>query len=325
MSPFLSLKAAHRLKEFVRRMTKSGGRVDLLVGVKLSFTPPDALLFLSKIAEHDEGVRVKTDFNLEQRFHSKLYLAEWTSGSCEAVTGSANLTDTGLLGIGELCLLHNFKAEEQAWIDLTQYFAKWFEKGENVKTTLNDYNEQRTEPYSVEPSRDRSLLQRIRNGEVKFAYRDEHWTEESKTLFSKFHYTYKELGSKLPSDDINDYIGATEGSYRRGDTFVYIWHEAGPQNCLFDFYTVQAPPFPLDPSPGKSSKDGEYLIYMPGTPARVGPGFKRSRDIAERMELLLEAFDDDPFFKKRVCNDETSKLPPSDIERLFHMVFTPKP
>jgi hypothetical protein len=135
--------------------------------------------------------------------------------------------------------------------------------------------------------------------------------------FKALQEKYERLGRPLPSESLDDYIGATAEAYRLDDTVAYIWKDRKPDKWIFDFYTVGSHPLPLEPS----SRDTEFLVLLV-TSADPGPGYRRKPNTT-RLRLLRDELRKDRSFKKRVADEAKSELPPPDVERLFDMAFRP--
>lgn len=107
------------LKTFIR----NGGQISIIAGQNFALTEPEALHTLRKLFKNYPNCKLYlAKANVKERvFHPKIYLFK-SKGNCSVISGSANITQGGLVNNLEASILVFCKDSEDIWINAKDYF-----------------------------------------------------------------------------------------------------------------------------------------------------------------------------------------------------------
>ncbi len=120
---FLKISGLKNLLKAIKKNLKSGGQLTIVAGQNFALTEPKALKELRKLFQSYPTSKLYLEkTNIQNNvFHPKLYLFK-TKNKTSIISGSANITQGGLLNNKETSLLVNCRTSEKVWIDAINYF-----------------------------------------------------------------------------------------------------------------------------------------------------------------------------------------------------------
>jgi len=120
---FLKTTGLNNISKSIKEFLKSGGKLTLIAGQNFALTEPKALKYLRKLFQSYPTSKLflakANSANIV--FHPKLYLFNSKNNS-SIISGSANITQGGLLSNNESSIIVDCKPNEQVWIDAVHYF-----------------------------------------------------------------------------------------------------------------------------------------------------------------------------------------------------------
>jgi HKD family nuclease len=134
---FLKTSGLKILLKAIKKNLKSGGKLTIVAGQNFALTEPKALKELRKLFQsHPTSKLYLEKANTQNNiFHPKLYLFE-TKNNTSIISGSANITQGGLLNNKETSLLVNSRTSEKVWIDAINYFNSLIKPENSDEATL---------------------------------------------------------------------------------------------------------------------------------------------------------------------------------------------
>jgi len=120
---FLKISGLKSLLKAIKKNLKSGGQITIVVGQNFALTEPNALKELRKIFKPylSSKLYLAKANTIDNVFHPKLYLFK-TKNSASIISGSANITQGGLINNKETSLLINCSTRDKVWTDAIGYF-----------------------------------------------------------------------------------------------------------------------------------------------------------------------------------------------------------
>ena len=130
---FLKVSGLNNLSKAINEFLKSGGQLTVIVGQNFALTEPKALHELRRLFQSHQTSSLylaKAD-SINNIFHPKLYLFK-SQNDCCVISGSANITQGGLIDNKETSIIADCNANEKMWTDAKNYFDNLI-KLENAK------------------------------------------------------------------------------------------------------------------------------------------------------------------------------------------------
>ena len=120
---FLKVSGLNNLSKAINEFLKSGGQLTVIVGQNFALTEPKALHELRRLFQSHQTSSLylaKAD-SINNIFHPKLYLFK-SQNDCCVISGSANITQGGLIDNKETSIIADCNAKEKMWTDAKNYF-----------------------------------------------------------------------------------------------------------------------------------------------------------------------------------------------------------
>lgn len=120
---FLKTSGLNKLIKTIVQYLESGKSITLIAGQNFALTEPTALHTLHRLFRGHHGSRLYLSKanSASKVFHPKIYLFK-SLNECRIISGSANMTEGGLINNKEASLLVNTKATDGVWIEAKKYF-----------------------------------------------------------------------------------------------------------------------------------------------------------------------------------------------------------
>ena len=133
---FLKMSGFTNLSKQFNRFLEKGGCLKIITGQYFALTEPKALYALKNLFKKFPNAKLylaKTDI-ASSVFHPKLYLFKSIEG-CRIISGSANLTQGGLVSNKETSILIECSESEDFWVDSKNYFENLIKPENAVEAT----------------------------------------------------------------------------------------------------------------------------------------------------------------------------------------------
>lgn len=120
---FLKVSGLNRLMEAIVDFLKSGGRLSIIAGQNFALTEPDALNTIRKLFQNypSSKIYLAKAYSKSRIFHPKLYLFR-SNNECCIISGSANITEGGLINNMETSLITHCNSSDSIWVEAKAYF-----------------------------------------------------------------------------------------------------------------------------------------------------------------------------------------------------------
>ena len=130
---FLKMSGLNNLSKSIKKFLKNGGELTFVAGQNFALTESKALKEIRKILKpYPKSKLYLANANSQNSvFHPKLYLFQNNNSAC-IISGSANITNGGLVNNNEISLLQKCKISDEIWKSAKQYFQNIL-KPENIE------------------------------------------------------------------------------------------------------------------------------------------------------------------------------------------------
>jgi len=120
---FLKASGLTKLLPTVKEFLKSGGQISIIAGQNFALTEPEALHILRKLFQiyPTSKLYLAKANSASSVFHPKLYLFKLNNECC-IISGSANITEGGLMNNKETSLVANITVTDIIWTNAKLYF-----------------------------------------------------------------------------------------------------------------------------------------------------------------------------------------------------------
>ena len=120
---FLKASGLTKLLPTVKEFLKSGGQISIIAGQNFALTEPEALHILRKLFQiyQTSKLYLAKANSASSVFHPKLYLFKLNNECC-IISGSANITEGGLMNNKETSLVANISVTDIIWTNAKLYF-----------------------------------------------------------------------------------------------------------------------------------------------------------------------------------------------------------
>lgn len=134
---FLKVSGLNKLITPIKSLLKSGGQITIIAGQNFALTEPEALHTLRKSFQNYPTSKIYlAKANSSNRiFHPKLYLFK-RKNDCFIISGSANITEGGLINNNEVSLISDCNESESFWTDAKNYFNSLLTPENSEEATL---------------------------------------------------------------------------------------------------------------------------------------------------------------------------------------------
>jgi HKD family nuclease len=122
---FLKSSGIKYLIPVIEEFLNAGGKLSIIAGQNFALTEPKALYELRRLFENfpKSKLFLAKANSVDKVFHPKLYLFK-KKDKCCVISGSANITQGGLIENAETSLLVYTQSNEDVWINSKKYFEK---------------------------------------------------------------------------------------------------------------------------------------------------------------------------------------------------------
>lgn len=119
---FLKVSGLTKLIPTLKKFLKSGKRISIIAGQNFALTEPEALHTLRKLFQlfPTSKIYLAKANSASNVFHPKLYLFK-SKNECCIISGSANITDGGLINNKEASLVAQCNDTDEVWKEATNY------------------------------------------------------------------------------------------------------------------------------------------------------------------------------------------------------------
>ena len=120
---FLKLSGLNKIIKPIEEFLKAGGKITIIAGQNFAFTEPMALHLLRKLFQSNQSSKLylaKAN-SANTVFHLKLYLFK-SQNNCCIISGSANITEGGLVNNKETSLIATCNETDTIWKEAKIYF-----------------------------------------------------------------------------------------------------------------------------------------------------------------------------------------------------------
>lgn len=120
---FLKMSGLNKIIQTIKELLKSGGKIIIIAGQNFALTEPEALHALRKLFQlyKSSKLYLAKAHSANIVFHQKLYLFK-SSNDCCIISGSANITEGGLVNNKETSLMVTCNEADTIWNDAKKYF-----------------------------------------------------------------------------------------------------------------------------------------------------------------------------------------------------------
>lgn len=134
---FIKKSGLFKLKESILNGVESGTKFNIICGLDLFITEPEAIRYLYDWIQPDNGNNMMLmPINSENLFHSKMYCFHKSGGEVALLIGSANLTSGGITTNVESSLLIHTTQNSQIY----NQTKKFFEECKNLANIFTEYS-----------------------------------------------------------------------------------------------------------------------------------------------------------------------------------------